>query len=84
MSGGNKYGMIAGSGRFPFLALEEARKLGDEVVVVAIKDETPPELEQLAGKIHWITIAELSKLIDIMKREGATQVMMCGQVKRQV
>ena len=81
MSGGHKYGMIAGSGRFPFLALAEARKLGDEVVVIAIKDETPPELEQLAGRIHWITIAELSKLIDIMKREGATQVMMCGQVK---
>jgi len=80
--GGNKYGMIAGSGRFPVLALAEARKLGDEVVVIAIKDETAPGFEQQAGgKVHWITIAELSKLIDILKREGATQVMMCGQVK---
>ena len=78
----SKYGLIAGNGRFPILALEEARKLGDEVVVIGVKDEAPPELEQLApGKMHWITIAELSKLIDILKREGATQVMMCGQVK---
>ena len=72
----SKYGLIAGSGRFPILALEEARKLGDEVVVIGVKDEAPPELDA-----HWITIAELSKLIDILKREGVTQVMMCGQVK---
>ncbi len=81
MSGGNKYGMIAGNGRFPLLALAEARKLGDEVVVIGIKDEASPELEQLVGQVHWITIAELSRLIDIMKSAGATQVMMCGQVK---
>jgi UDP-2,3-diacylglucosamine hydrolase len=73
--------MIAGNGRFPILALAEARKLGDEVVVIGIKDEAPPGLEDLAGKVHWITIAELTKLIDILKREGASQVMMCGQIK---
>ncbi len=77
----SKYGLIAGNGRFPMLALQEARKLGDDVVVIGVKDEASPELEPLAGKVHWITIAELSKLIDILKREGATQVMMCGQVK---
>ena len=77
----SKYGLIAGHGHFPILALEEARKLGDEVVVIGVKDEASPELEQLAGKVHWITIAELGKLIEVLKREGATQVMMCGQVK---
>jgi UDP-2,3-diacylglucosamine hydrolase len=76
----SKYGLIAGNGRFPFLALEEARKLGDEVVVIAIRDEASPELERLAP-LHWLTIAELGKLIEILKREGARQVMMCGQVK---
>jgi UDP-2,3-diacylglucosamine hydrolase len=73
--------MIAGNGRFPILALEQARKLGDEVVVIGVKDEASPDLETLAPDMRWITIAELSKLIDILKREGATQVMMCGQVK---
>ena len=77
----SKYGLIAGNGRFPVLALEEARKLGDEVVVIGVKDEASPDLEKLAAKVHWITIAELGKLIDILKREGVTQVMMCGQVK---
>ena len=46
-----KYGLIAGSGRFPILALEEARRLGHEVVVVAIKEEAAAEVETLAASV---------------------------------
>jgi DUF1009 family protein len=77
----NRYGMIAGNGRFPILALETARKLGHEVVVVAIRDEASPSVEQIAPKCYWITIGELSRLIDILKQERITEVMMTGQVK---
>jgi UDP-2,3-diacylglucosamine hydrolase len=73
--------MIAGNGRFPLLALETARSLGHEVVVVAIENEASPQLAQYASKLHWITIGQLSKLIDILKGEGIKEVMMTGQVK---
>jgi UDP-2,3-diacylglucosamine hydrolase len=76
-----KYGLIAGNGRFPVLALETARKLGDEAVVIAIKEEASSELEGLASEVHWISLGELSRLIEICHAEGLTQVMMCGQVK---
>ncbi|HEY3442570.1 MAG TPA: UDP-2,3-diacylglucosamine diphosphatase LpxI [Paludibaculum sp.] len=76
-----KYGLIAGSGRFPILALETARALGHEVVVIAIKENAPPEVEQLGTSCHWITIAELGKLIDILHKEQVTEVVMAGQVK---
>jgi hypothetical protein len=76
-----RYGMIAGNGRFPLLALENARKLGYEMVVVAIREEASLDIEQLAPKCQWITIGELSKLIDILKQERITEVMMTGQVK---
>ena len=76
-----RYGMIAGNGRFPVLALEAARKSGLDVVVIAIKEEASPALESLASKIYWISLGALSKLIDICKKEGITQVMRCGQVK---
>lgn len=76
-----KYGLIAGSGRFPILALETARKLGHDVVVIALKGNAPPEVESLAGRCYWITIAELSKLIELLQRECVTEVMMAGQVK---
>jgi DUF1009 family protein len=76
-----RYGLIAGSGRFPILALEEARKLGHEVVVIGIKDNAPPEVEALAARTYWITIAELGKLIDTLKTEQITEVIFAGQVK---
>jgi UDP-2,3-diacylglucosamine hydrolase len=76
-----RYGLIAGNGRFPVLALETARKLGDEAVVIAIREEASPELESLASQLHWISLGELSRLIEICKMENLRQIMMCGQVK---
>ncbi len=76
-----RYGMIAGNGRFPLLALETARREGHEVVVVAIENEASPDLASLAAAFHWINIGQLGKLIDILKRENISEVMMTGQVK---
>lgn len=74
-------GLIAGNGRFPVLALEAARKAGLDVVAIGIKEEASPEIEPLAARFHWISLGQLSKLIDICHKEGVTQIMMCGQVK---
>ena len=76
-----RYGLIAGSGRFPMLALETARKLGVEVVALGIQEEASKEIEALAAKTYWISLGALGKLIDICKSEGITQLMMAGQVK---
>ena len=73
--------MIAGNGRFPLLALETARAAGDQVVVLAIKEEASPDVEQLAERCYWISLGQLSRLIEILKEEGITEVMMAGQVK---
>ena len=76
-----KYGIIAGNGRFPLLALETARRQGDEAVAFAIKEEAAPEVEAAAARCYWISLGDLSKLIDGCKKEGITQIMMAGQVK---
>lgn len=76
-----KYGIIAGSGRFPVIALETARKQGDQAVAIAIREEASPDVEPAAHSCHWVSLGELSKLIDICRNEGITQVMMAGQVK---
>jgi DUF1009 family protein len=76
-----KYGLIAGNGRFPILALESARKLGHQVVAVGIKEEASPDIEPLASRCYWISLGELSRLIEILKQEGIEEVIMAGQVK---
>ena len=79
-------GLIAGNGTFPFLVLREARRLGHDVVVIALEGETFPALESAARELEgvtfsWISIGELAKCIAILKGAGVTQAVMAGQVK---
>jgi len=76
-----RLGLIAGNGRFPFLVLDAARAQGLEVIVAAIKEETFPEIESRAATVHWLSLGELSKLIETFKREGVHRAIMAGQVK---
>ena len=77
----NGWGLIAGNGRFPFLVLEGARSQGIEMAVIAIKEEAAPELEKIAKRLHWVSLGELSKTIQLLQQEGVTQAVMAGQVK---
>ncbi len=82
MASTQKLGLIAGNGKFPFLVLEAARAQGYEVVVAAIREETSPEIESRgAASVHWLSLGELSKLIDTFKAAGVTRAVMAGQVK---
>jgi UDP-2,3-diacylglucosamine hydrolase len=77
-----KLGLIAGNGSFPLLLLDAARARGAEVVVAAIKEETSPEIERHgAAAVYWLSLGDLSKLIETFKREGVERAVMAGQVK---
>ncbi len=77
-----KLGLIAGNGKFPFLVLDAARAQGYEVVVAAIKEEAFPEIESHgAVSVHWLSLGELSRLIETFQREGVRHAVMAGQVK---
>lgn len=81
-----KLGLIAGNGRFPFLLLDAARAHETEVVVAAIKEETDPEMNDRAAadpgiSVHWLSLGELSRLIETFQQEGITKAVMAGQVK---
>ncbi len=77
-----RIGFIAGNGSFPFLVLDAARSQGMHVIVAAIREETSPEIEQHgAVSVHWLSLGELSKLIETFQRKGVTRAIMAGQVK---
>lgn len=81
MDAKEKLGLIAGNGKFPFLVLDAARAQGYEVVVAAIKEEAFPEIESKGAAVHWLSLGELSKLIETFQREGVRRAVMAGQVK---
>jgi UDP-2,3-diacylglucosamine hydrolase len=77
-----RLGLIAGNGTFPLLVMDAARAQGFEVVVAAIREEASHEIESHgAASVHWLSLGELSKLIDTFKAEGVTRAVMAGQVK---
>jgi DUF1009 family protein len=76
-----RIGLIAGNGRFPFLVAQQIHRNGDQVVVMAIKEETDPVIEQLADTMHWLNLGQFQKLIDILHTEQVDTVIMAGQVK---
>ena len=75
------WGLIAGNGRFPFLVLEGARTQGIEMAVIALKEEASPDLEKASKRLHWVSLGELSKAIELMQQEGVKRAVMAGQVK---
>src|ERR1700757_4289074 len=81
-----KLGLIAGNGRFPFLLLDAARAQGFSVTVAAIRQETDPEINHRGAidekiSVHWLSLGELSRLIDIFHKEDVSMAVMAGQVK---
>jgi UDP-2,3-diacylglucosamine hydrolase len=76
-----RYAIIAGNGHFPFLVLEAARDQGIDPLVVAIKEEANPELAGVASTIHWLSLGEVSKLLDLLVCEKVGKVVLAGQVK---
>jgi len=81
-----KLGLIAGNGRFPFLLLDAARAQGLSVVVAAIREETDAEMDRRAAEdsgitVHWLSLGELSRLIEVFHAEGVSKAVMAGQVK---
>jgi len=81
----SRIGLIAGNGRFPFLALQGARSLGHDVTIVAIKEEALSDLETTArearAEFHWVSLGQLGKCIKILKSAGISRAVMAGQVK---
>ncbi|MDD5130569.1 MAG: UDP-2,3-diacylglucosamine diphosphatase LpxI [Candidatus Omnitrophica bacterium] len=75
-----KIGLIAGNRRFPLLFAASARKKGCQIIAVAIKGDTSPELRKLVDKIYWLGLSEFQKMFDIFKAEAVEGVVMAGQV----
>jgi DUF1009 family protein len=80
-----RIGLIAGNGRFPFLVLDAARRLGHQVTIIAIEEEASPSLEQAAARepgteIAWVPLGQLGRCVETLRRADVTRAVMAGQV----
>ncbi len=74
-------GLIAGSGRFPLLVAEEAKRRGVPVAALGIPGVTDPALESVAGGITWFKLGQIDAPIKALKDKGVRRVVMAGKVQ---
>jgi DUF1009 family protein len=77
-------GLLAGSGRFPILFAESARRQGLKVACVGIQHEAPPELRDLCTTFETVGVAKLGKMIRVLGRQNVRNVVMAGKVTKNV
>ncbi|MDB6039656.1 MAG: hypothetical protein JWM99_3497, partial [Verrucomicrobiales bacterium] len=81
MSESDSLGIIAGSKSLPLLIAREARASGiKKIVAVAFEGETDQSITQLADKVIWLKVGQLSRLISAFKDEDITRCVMAGQI----
>lgn len=77
-------GLLAGSGRFPILFAEGARRQGYRIACVGIRYEAPPELEGLCDSFELVSVSKLGGLIRAFQRQKVSQIVMAGKVTKSV
>ncbi len=73
--------LIAGSGRYPGLVIEEARKSGVKRIAAAtFEGETDPASAAAADEVYPLKVGQLGRLLDAAKKSRASVAMMVGQL----
>ncbi len=78
----SRIGLIAGNGRFPLYFADSARKVGNQVIAVAIHEETFPELGNMVEQIHWFHVGQLQGMIDTFLRQDIHEIVMAGKIAK--
>jgi len=77
-------GLLAGSGRFPILFAEAARRQGLAVACVGIRYEASEELRSLCDSFQLVGVAKLGRMIRVFKRARTKRIVMAGKVTKNV
>ncbi len=77
---GNRIGIVAGSGEFPFLIVEEVRKQGLSPVVAGIIGEAGISLKEETDVFEWIDAGNMLGLVSFFKKNGVKEAVFAGKV----
>ncbi|MCA9252331.1 MAG: UDP-2,3-diacylglucosamine diphosphatase LpxI [Phycisphaerae bacterium] len=78
----NVLGLMAGGGAMPRMVVENARKAGQQVVVLGLRGFADPELASIADKFYWCGVGRMGRAIRLFLREGAYRMILAGSVKK--
>ncbi len=77
-----KIGIIAGSGQFPLLFIEAAKKEGRKTVLIAHRNETSDEVAAAADEVCWVKLGQLGKLLKFFHSSGVGETVFVGAITK--
>ncbi len=76
-----EFGIIAGSGAYPRLFVQAARKAGVKRIVAAcFEGETDPAFPERVDSFQWMRVGQLGRLLKFFRDEGIRHAVMAGQI----
>lgn len=81
---GTKIGLLAGSGRFPILFAEGAKRQGYEVYCVGVRYEAPGELRSICKDYRVRGVSKLGGMMHDFQKMGVTNIVMAGKITKSV
>ncbi len=78
-----KIGLIAGAGQLPIVFAKTAKEKGNEVYILAIHGITDEQISQY-GKIKWVNFGKLQEVLDYLKENGITDLVMLGKIEHKL
>ena len=75
-------GLIAGSGRLPFLVAAGMRATGRRVVVAGLADLASRRMQDQADEFRWVSIVRLGAWFKYFRRMGVAEAVMIGGVRK--
>lgn len=76
-----RLGLMAFEGRFPVLLAQAAAELHIPVTVFGVQGLTPPEIEKIVDRVHWMQLGQFGKFIEQAHEENIRHVVMAGRVQ---
>ncbi|MDX8402467.1 MAG: UDP-2,3-diacylglucosamine diphosphatase LpxI [Mariprofundaceae bacterium] len=77
-----RIGLIAGYGMFPVELAREMKRAGFTIHAAAVREETGPEIEQVADSVCWLHVGQVGGMIKAFRQAGVRDVVMAGKVRK--
>ncbi len=84
ISANQTVGLLAGSGRFPVLFAEGAKRQGYKIACMGIRYEAPEVLRDICDSYEVVGVSRLGGMIRSFRRRGVDRVVMAGKVTKSV
>ena len=80
MSTSESIGIVAGWGEYPLAVARALREKGHTVVVAAVYDHAPKEIEALSHHVKWIGVCKLGGMQKFFQQHGVKHVCLSGKL----